>query len=183
MSKDPILFGGQQTNLYVYVGNDPVNRRDALGLFGIAIGGSGGLGFGFPLGGSYDVGSGILIDWSWSDGLTIAGYKADTVSLGAGAYAGIGADFSVFTDLKGFAGASLGAKLDIGLIENGDVKLSGVAGSAIAKACGGLGGASLSSSPSLTISAGLGGGLYAGGTLTNTRVEGYNFRSGTFVSY
>jgi RHS repeat-associated protein len=32
ISKDPILFGGAQTNLYIYVGNDPVNRRDPMGL-------------------------------------------------------------------------------------------------------------------------------------------------------
>ncbi|MGC4064923.1 MAG: RHS repeat-associated core domain-containing protein [Polyangiaceae bacterium] len=30
--KDPILFGGGQANLYVYVGNDPVNRIDPSGL-------------------------------------------------------------------------------------------------------------------------------------------------------
>lgn len=30
--KDLIRFDGQQANLYVYVGNDPVNRRDARGL-------------------------------------------------------------------------------------------------------------------------------------------------------
>jgi RHS repeat-associated protein len=30
-SKDPIRFGGRQINLYVYVGNDPVNRRDVRG--------------------------------------------------------------------------------------------------------------------------------------------------------
>lgn len=28
MSKDPIRFEGRQANLYVYVGNDPVNKRD-----------------------------------------------------------------------------------------------------------------------------------------------------------
>jgi RHS repeat-associated protein len=32
VSKDPILFGGGQANLHVYVGNDPVNRRDPSGL-------------------------------------------------------------------------------------------------------------------------------------------------------
>jgi len=32
ISKDPILFRGRQTNLYVYVGNDPVNRIDPAGL-------------------------------------------------------------------------------------------------------------------------------------------------------
>jgi RHS repeat-associated protein len=32
ISKDPIRFDGGQTNLYVYVNNDPVNRRDPSGL-------------------------------------------------------------------------------------------------------------------------------------------------------
>lgn len=31
MSKDPILFDGGQTNLYAYVGNDPINRTDETG--------------------------------------------------------------------------------------------------------------------------------------------------------
>ena len=31
-AKDPILFNGGQANLYVYVGNDPVNRIDPKGL-------------------------------------------------------------------------------------------------------------------------------------------------------
>jgi RHS repeat-associated protein len=32
ISKDPILFDGRQANLYVYVGNDPVNQSDPSGL-------------------------------------------------------------------------------------------------------------------------------------------------------
>jgi RHS repeat-associated protein len=32
-SKDPIRFVGGQTNIYVYVGNEPVNRSDPSGLF------------------------------------------------------------------------------------------------------------------------------------------------------
>lgn len=32
VSKDPILFGGGQANLYVYAANDPVNRADPSGL-------------------------------------------------------------------------------------------------------------------------------------------------------
>ena len=43
-ARDPILFDGQQGNLYVYVGNNPVNLRDPSGLF--CIGGSLYAGFG-----------------------------------------------------------------------------------------------------------------------------------------
>jgi RHS repeat-associated protein len=32
VSKDPIGFDGGQTNIYVYVGNDPINGADATGL-------------------------------------------------------------------------------------------------------------------------------------------------------
>lgn len=32
VSKDPIRFDGEQANLYVYVGNDPVNHQDSTGL-------------------------------------------------------------------------------------------------------------------------------------------------------
>jgi RHS repeat-associated protein len=35
VAKDPIRFGGGDTNLYGYVVNDPVNLSDAAGLFGI----------------------------------------------------------------------------------------------------------------------------------------------------
>ncbi len=32
-ARDPVLYDGGQANLYVYVGNDPVNLRDPLGLW------------------------------------------------------------------------------------------------------------------------------------------------------
>ena len=46
-SKDPILFGGGQANIYIYVNNDPVNSLDPSGLaWGLIAGASteGGLG-------------------------------------------------------------------------------------------------------------------------------------------
>ncbi len=43
-ARDPIFFDGHQGNLYVYVGNNPVNLRDPSGLF--CIGGSAYAGFG-----------------------------------------------------------------------------------------------------------------------------------------
>jgi hypothetical protein len=152
-------------------------------LWGIAIGGSGGFWFGFPLGGSEDVGSGIVIAFD-STGFTLAGYDTSTTSIGAGAYLGFGFDGTFFRgDLKNFARTSYGGKLDVGLVEEGAFEASGVFTSTLAKMCGGLGGVSASSSPSFTASAGVGGGPYAGGTRSNTHVEGYNFTSGTFVSY
>jgi len=183
LAKDPALFGGAQSNLYVYAGNDPVNRVDRNGLWGFAIGGSGGLGFGFPLGGSEDGGSGVVVAFD-STGITVAGYTTQTTSIGAGAYLGFGLDLTGFRgDLSNFAGTSYGGKLDIGLIEKGDFKVSSVISRGLAALCGGLGGGSGSSTPSATLSAGIGGGLYVGATRSTTTVEGYNFTSGTLVSY
>lgn len=36
-AKDPILFEGGQANLYVYVGNDPVDNIDPEGTFPLAL--------------------------------------------------------------------------------------------------------------------------------------------------
>ena len=41
VSKDPILFGGGQVNVYVYVGDDPINSIDPTGqmsLDGVVVG-------------------------------------------------------------------------------------------------------------------------------------------------
>ena len=37
ISKDPIEFGGGDTNLYGYVIDDPINRTDSLGLYALGI--------------------------------------------------------------------------------------------------------------------------------------------------
>ena len=39
MARDPVLYGGGQANLYLYVGNNPVNQRDPMGLWcaGLAV--------------------------------------------------------------------------------------------------------------------------------------------------
>jgi len=38
LTKDPIRFDGGQANLYVYVGNDPINSADATGLSACSLG-------------------------------------------------------------------------------------------------------------------------------------------------
>ena len=43
-------------------------------------------------------------------------------------------------DLSNFAGTSYGAKLDVGVVEKGDFKVSSVFTKAFAALCGGLGG-------------------------------------------
>jgi RHS repeat-associated protein len=68
MQTDPIGTAGG-INLYAYVGNDPLNRTDPLGLYTLQIGfaGSGGGGFAIPLG------LGIVIDTSGHVGIYFYG--------------------------------------------------------------------------------------------------------------
>jgi RHS repeat-associated protein len=47
VARDPILFNGSEKNLFVYVGNDPVNRRDPSGLASGSVTGYFGVGGGF----------------------------------------------------------------------------------------------------------------------------------------
>jgi RHS repeat-associated protein len=46
-ARDPILFSGAQANLYVYVGNNPISRRDPTGLFCVSASLYDGIGGGF----------------------------------------------------------------------------------------------------------------------------------------
>ena len=45
-ARDPILFSGNQANLYAYVGSDPVGRRDPMGLACVGVSGYAGPGGG-----------------------------------------------------------------------------------------------------------------------------------------
>jgi len=93
ISKDPILFGGGQANLYVYAGNDPINRTDPLGLWDI---------FGWhslevPIASSSAAGIG-------GEGIGIVGYDSKTggyvALVGAGA-AHVGSDALNFELVRG----------------------------------------------------------------------------------
>ena len=58
MARDPFLYQGKQANLYVYVGNNPVNHRDITGLFSMEA--SAYLGFGGGLKFAYENGRAAL---------------------------------------------------------------------------------------------------------------------------
>jgi len=96
---------------------------------------------------------------------------------------GFGFDATVFDgDASSFGGTAVGGKVDLGVPERADIKASrGLLSRVIGFVCGK--GASASSTPSATISLGEDFGLYVGGTFSKTHIEGYNFRSRSFVSY
>lgn len=99
LSKDPILFGGGDTNLYGYVANDPVNWTDPSGLcpwcIGAVVGG---------------VASGVSAYLAGGDARTIA------VSAAVGAVAGAASmGVSAFTSS---ATAAIAANAGIGIAAN-----------------------------------------------------------------
>jgi RHS repeat-associated protein len=94
-AKDPIDFAGGDTNLYAYVGNDPINRTDPSGLaweddvasFFAGLGDA--LTFGLTKKMRDGLGVGDLVD-ECSGSYSAGGWTADIGSLGAGALRGIG---------------------------------------------------------------------------------------------
>jgi len=94
-NKDPILFGGGQANLYVYVGNDPVNWTDESGLAGVSGAIVGGLVGGIVgVAGTYFT-PGSTPQQVWTSGIIGAGAGAigGFFEPGVGASAGLGAGF------------------------------------------------------------------------------------------
>ncbi len=84
-SKDPLVFGGGDTNLYRYAGNDPVNWVDFTGAFPFLA-----IAAGFLIGAAFDLGVQLLtgkckIDWKEALISGLAG------SLGAGVGMGVSA--------------------------------------------------------------------------------------------
>jgi RHS repeat-associated protein len=75
-AKDPILFGGGQADLYVYIGDDPVNRRDPSGLNGFYT-----IGSGWDLGfiGGVDETRGKVIDF---DSKSVRDYVSANAAIG-----------------------------------------------------------------------------------------------------
>ena len=150
-AKDPILFNGGQANLWVYVGNDPVNRQDPRGLWGFAVGGSAGAGFW----GGVDVNVGIGFDYS-NGNLTVFNYAGGVASLGAGDYGGFGLDFTaILGTVDQFAGSAVATR-----------------GEAMGLSFGADHGGSL------TFGIGPGVGAYVGTGLSDTHVSGFQVQFG-----
>ena len=105
-AKDPILFGGGDTNLYVYVYNNPTNLVDPVGLWGVAIGLGGGAGLTY-LGGGYNASAGVFIG---SDGFGVYGSASYTAGLGG--FVGAGLEGTVYAD-RALAGPGVGANFQL----------------------------------------------------------------------
>jgi RHS repeat-associated protein len=114
-AKDPIRFAGRTANIYAYVGNDPVDRLDPMGLFGLTIGFNGGVGFGPGIGVGAEAGAGIF--WDISGGrlslYTSTGWGTELVT---GVSVGIAEQDALVWDSKSFwnSGSEVGLNLPLG---------------------------------------------------------------------
>jgi RHS repeat-associated protein len=130
---DPIGYSSD-SNLYSYVGNDPLNGTDLLGLYPLQIGFAGS--WNLPLGTAIPAGFGIAIDTSGHIG--VYGYLGLAANLGASVNAGASVQVSnakTISDLQGpfwnasaHGGAGFGGSVDYfrGPSDNGQVSGAGV---------------------------------------------------------
>ena len=153
VSKDPILFGGGQVNLFVYVGDDPVNWIDPSGQGGVPGAIVGGLVGGFVgAAGTYlTPGSTKGQVWgAFSVGLG-AGTLGGAIEPGIGASAGLGAAAGAIGAAAtgggigsmaagAFAGAASGA-LSALVPGMGGIAVGGLTGLPMGAAAGMIGGA------------------------------------------
>ena len=160
-AKDLIGFAGLQANVYVYVGNDPVNFVDPTGKWGFSLGLSGGGGggegvFAWLFGPAADIAGGIVVDYT-NGHLTVANYYSGTLTVGVGGYAAVGLEGGVhYGTIDQFAGAAVVAKGE-------STALPGTIGGVGVGSGGTIG----------TGFFGFGGGAFIGVGLTDTGVSGF----------
>ena len=113
VSKDPLLFGGGQSNLYVYSGNDPMNRIDPSGTLtaGIGFGGS------FTVGGfSFGADGQVVVDDRGNIGVATTvcfGGTTQTAAVSFGVLAS-GNTANSISDLNGQSGTLGGSLSTVG---------------------------------------------------------------------
>ena len=158
-TKDLIGFAGGDTDVYAYVGNDPVNAVDPDGLAGFAVG------FGMSaeaFAGGIDLGAGLLFDFDiFTHKVTLAYYSRGGVMTGFGFGAGLGIEGTVFADRNHFTGPSAGPVVHT--VNHGS---AGVA----VPLSGGL--------PTATVSYGLGVEIFGGAEISCTEAQGIQYTPG-----
>ena len=90
LSRDPMGEAVGLTNLYAYVGGNPINKRDEFGLWTINVGISGNVNI--PLIGQIGIGGGGYAGIVY-DGTTLAWYYGGGGGIGGGAGGSIGIQF------------------------------------------------------------------------------------------
>ena len=111
-TKDPIGFAGGDTNLYAYVGGNPMSYVDPSGLWSAQLGFGGSLSFLFG-GGAAE--SGFAISYSGESGFQFGTYQSRTAKVGTGVAGGLGISISISPNarsLNDLRGGSIGGGID-----------------------------------------------------------------------
>jgi len=117
LQKDPILFRGGDTNLYAYVGGDPVNRIDPSGLLVIGAGYQAQAGAGVvaaSAGGEANIGVLFEFSWGWPTGLSIYGSVGGALNTLVTSYSKVpGAIFGAFAGYGPVFTLGFGSRSDL----------------------------------------------------------------------